>query len=145
MVGVDTGSDQYPGAAVMSTLGAVYGGAGMVRFQGAERPAKIIESTAAECGVRRPGGSRRTCSARAGATAPDGADVLARAAEEGLPAVVDADGLSYLPDRTPAGWLLTPHAGELAKLLGRERGWVERGPGPRGPGRCRADRRDRAC
>ena len=43
-VGVDTGSDQYPGAAVMSTYGAVYGGAGYVRFLGAERPAATISA-----------------------------------------------------------------------------------------------------
>jgi NAD(P)H-hydrate repair Nnr-like enzyme with NAD(P)H-hydrate dehydratase domain len=41
---------------------------------------------------------------------------------------VDADGLGYLPKPTPANWLLTPHAGELAKLLERERSWVEEDP-----------------
>ena len=59
---------------------------------------------------------------------PDGAEVLARAADEGLPAVVDADGLKYLPEQAPAGWLLTPHAGELAELLGQDRGWVTDDP-----------------
>jgi NAD(P)H-hydrate repair Nnr-like enzyme with NAD(P)H-hydrate dehydratase domain len=54
--------------------------------------------------------------------------VLADAAEQGLPAVVDADGLGYLPKPAPANWLLTPHAGELARLLGRERSWVEEDP-----------------
>ena len=43
-VGVDTGSDQYPGAAVMSVYGAVYGGAGYVRYLGAERPAATISA-----------------------------------------------------------------------------------------------------
>ena len=42
MVGIDTGSDDYPGAGVMSTVGAVYAGAGMVRFLGAEAPADLI-------------------------------------------------------------------------------------------------------
>jgi NAD(P)H-hydrate repair Nnr-like enzyme with NAD(P)H-hydrate dehydratase domain len=54
--------------------------------------------------------------------------VLAAAAEHGLPAVVDADGLGYLPKPVPASWLLTPHAGELARLLGHERSWVEEDP-----------------
>jgi len=127
VVGVDTGSDQYPGAAVMSTLGAVYGGAGMVRFQGAERPAKIIESKLPNV-VFGPGRVQAYLFGSGWGDRPDGADVLARAVAEGLPAVVDADGLRYLPDRTPSGWLLTPHAGELAKLLGRERGWVTEDP-----------------
>ena len=42
VVGVDAGSNQYPGAGVLSTYGAVHGGAGMVRFLGAGKPAKII-------------------------------------------------------------------------------------------------------
>jgi NAD(P)H-hydrate repair Nnr-like enzyme with NAD(P)H-hydrate dehydratase domain len=41
---------------------------------------------------------------------------------------VDADGLGYLPTPAPANWLLTPHAGELGRLLGRERSWVEEDP-----------------
>ena len=43
-----------------------------------------------------------------------------------LPAVVDADALSELE---PGDWraprVLTPHAGELARLLGKEPGWVD--------------------
>ena len=42
--------------------------------------------------------------------------------------VVDADGLRYLPPRVPDTWLLTPHAGELAGLLGEERSWVTADP-----------------
>ena len=97
VVGVDTGSDQYPGAAVMSTLGAVYGGAGMVRFQGAERPARIIESQLPNV-VFGPGRVQAYLFGSGWGDRPDGAEVLARAADEGLPAVVDADGLKYLPE-----------------------------------------------
>ncbi|HSU37269.1 MAG TPA: NAD(P)H-hydrate epimerase [Propionibacteriaceae bacterium] len=127
VVGVDTGSDQYPGAAVMSTLGAVYGGAGMVRFQGADRPAKIIESQLPNV-VFGPGRVQAYLFGSGWGDRPDGAEVLARAADEGSPGVIDADGLKYLPERVPAGWLLTPHAGELAKLLGEERDWVTADP-----------------
>jgi NAD(P)H-hydrate epimerase len=42
-----------------------------------------------------------------------------------LPAVVDADGLFDLePFEREAPWVLTPHAGELARLLGTESEWV---------------------
>jgi hydroxyethylthiazole kinase-like uncharacterized protein yjeF len=42
-----------------------------------------------------------------------------------LPAVVDADALFGLePFEREAGTVLTPHAGELARLLGTDSGWV---------------------
>jgi ADP-dependent NAD(P)H-hydrate dehydratase / NAD(P)H-hydrate epimerase len=50
-------------------------------------------------------------------------DVLAR---HEVPAVVDADALFELePGRWPAPRVLTPHAGELARLLGEEASWVD--------------------
>jgi hydroxyethylthiazole kinase-like uncharacterized protein yjeF len=39
--------------------------------------------------------------------------------------VVDADGLAHLPAEPPAPLVLTPHAGELARMLGVERSEVE--------------------
>jgi hydroxyethylthiazole kinase-like uncharacterized protein yjeF len=127
VVGVDTGSDQYPGAAVMSVYGAVYGGAGYVRYLGAERPAATISAQLPNV-VFSPGRVQARLFGSGWGDRPDGAEVLARAAEEGVPAVVDADGLGYLPRPAPASWLLTPHAGELAKLLEQERSWVEEDP-----------------
>jgi hydroxyethylthiazole kinase-like uncharacterized protein yjeF len=127
VVGVDTGSDQYPGAAVMSVYGAVYGGAGYVRFLGAERPAATISAQLPNV-VFSPGRVQAHLFGSGWGERTDGAKVLAVVAEEGLPAVVDADGLGYLPRPAPASWLLTPHAGELARLLERERGWVEEDP-----------------
>jgi hydroxyethylthiazole kinase-like uncharacterized protein yjeF len=127
VVGIDTGSDQYPGAAVMSVYGAVYGGAGYVRFLGAERPAATISAQLPNV-VFSPGRVQAHLFGSGWGERADGADVLADVAEQGLPAVVDAGGLGYLPKPAPANWLLTPHAGELAKLLGRERSWVEEDP-----------------
>ncbi|MET0939449.1 MAG: NAD(P)H-hydrate dehydratase [Gaiellaceae bacterium] len=46
--------------------------------------------------------------------------------ETGLPAVVDADALFGLePVRRSAPTVLTPHAGELARMLGVESAWVD--------------------
>jgi hydroxyethylthiazole kinase-like uncharacterized protein yjeF len=127
VVGVDTGSDQYPGAAVMSVYGAVYGGAGYVRFLGAERPAATISAQLPNV-VFTPGRVQAHLFGSGWGERADGAKVLAAVAEGGVPAVVDADGLGYLPKPAPASWLLTPHAGELARLLERERNWVEEDP-----------------
>jgi NAD(P)H-hydrate epimerase len=45
--------------------------------------------------------------------------------ESNVPVVVDADGLDGLePVSRRAATVLTPHEGELARLLGRESGWV---------------------
>lgn len=57
-----------------------------------------------------------------------GRKALVRALLERLdvPVVVDADGLFELePVERPAPLVLTPHAGELARLLGTESGWVD--------------------
>ena len=50
-----------------------------------------------------------------------GSALLACALESALPAVVDADALNLLaawPQRRAAPWILTPHPGEAARLLG---------------------------
>ena len=127
VVGIDTGSEQYPGAGLMSTYGVAYAGAGMVRFLGAERPARLIEAQLPNV-VFSPGRVQARLFGSGWGDRDDGAAVLADAVAEGLPAVVDADGLRYLPDQVPESWLLTPHAGELAALLGQERRWVTDDP-----------------
>jgi ADP-dependent NAD(P)H-hydrate dehydratase / NAD(P)H-hydrate epimerase len=111
----------------MSVYGAVYGGAGYVRFLGAERPAATISDQLPNV-VFSPGRVQAHLFGSGWGERSDGAEVLSRAAEEGLPTVVDADGLGYLPKPAPANWLLTPHAGELARLLGQKRSWVEEDP-----------------
>ena len=48
---------------------------------------------------------------------------------EGVPAVVDADALNLLalsPVNLPADWIITPHPGEAARLLGVETAEVQR-------------------
>ena len=58
----------------------------------------------------------------------DGDEVITRLIESGVPVVIDADGLRHLPDRVPGTTLLTPHAGELARLLGCDRAEVTADP-----------------
>jgi len=54
--------------------------------------------------------------------------VFAAALDAGLPAVVDADGLSLLAEsrRSRDDWVLTPHPGEAARLIGSTSARVQR-------------------
>ena len=123
VVGLDAGSDAYPGAGVLSAYGAVHAGAGMVRFLGAATPAEIVRAQLPNV-VFSAGRVQAHLLGSGWGERPDGADALAAALDSGLPTLVDADGLRHLPERVPSSWLLTPHAGELARLLGEDRAWV---------------------
>jgi hydroxyethylthiazole kinase-like uncharacterized protein yjeF len=124
VVGVVAGSAEYSGAAVLSAGGAVRGGAGMVRYIGPDDVVRAVQSrwpeTVAGTGrvqawVVGPGlGSEATGGRR-----------LDKALSEGVPIVVDADGLRFLPQRLDVPALLTPHAGELARMLDTTREDVE--------------------
>ncbi len=119
VLGIDAGSQGFPGAAVLSATGAVYSGAGMVRFTGPSRPAEVISHRLPS--VTLGPGRVQAWMAGCGWGEESSAERLAPILESGLPAVIDAEALEHLPARLPAGWLLTPHAGELATLLGISR------------------------
>lgn len=128
VVGIDAGSDSYPGAGILAAHGAVYAGAGMVRFHGAEESRRVLTAALPDI-VFAEGRVQAMLYGSGWGDRVDGAGVIARGLESGVPAVVDADGLQ----RLPAGglspeWLITPHAGELARLLGCDRSEVEADP-----------------
>ena len=61
-----------------------------------------------------------------------GRALLSCCVASGKPLVVDADGLNLLADESapswrslPAGTVLTPHAGEAGRLLGKDAAWVQ--------------------
>ena len=125
VVGVAAGSEEYAGAAHLAVAGAQAGTAGMVRFVGTpELSARIVDrAPEVVAGARRvqawvvgPGGG------------DDVGDQLAKVLEDGVPVVVDAAGLEHLPATFLVPALLTPHAGELAAMLGVERDEVEADP-----------------
>jgi len=126
VVGVDTGSPDYPGAGVLSTLGAVYAGAGMVRSLGAEAVFEAVSRILPN--VVRADGRVQAWLAGSGWGSHHG-DRLAELLDIGLPIVVDADALSQVPTGVNRGdVLMTPHAGELARLLELERSAVTADP-----------------
>jgi hydroxyethylthiazole kinase-like uncharacterized protein yjeF len=130
VTGVMAGSSTYPGAAVLCTGAAVAATSGMVRYAGsahrevlAHWPEVIASPTPASAGrvqswVVGPGLG----------TDDVGAAALWFALETDLPVIVDADGLTILAahpellaNRT-APTVLTPHAGEFARLAGNPPG-----------------------
>lgn len=134
VVGVVAGSEAYPGAAVLCVTAAVQAGAGMVRYLGPRRAEDLV---LAACPEAVPGPGRMQAAVVGpgvepqGGDHPDGEDQQARAVRELLaeevPLVVDAGGLTILAwwlaegHLRTAPTLLTPHAGELARLLSTAR------------------------
>ena len=128
VVGVSAGSARYPGAAVLCTGAARHGAAGFVRYAGpaAEEvvrrwpdvvasPARPADAGRVQCWVVGPG--RGTDDDAIAAVR----DVLAG----DVPVVLDADALTILAERDDvraaardrsAPTVLTPHAGEFARL-----------------------------
>jgi hydroxyethylthiazole kinase-like uncharacterized protein yjeF len=126
VTGILAGSATYPGAAVMCTGAAVKATSGMVRYAGSAHqqvlsnwPEVIAAPSAAESGR-----------VQAWAVGPGigtdetGASSLWFALDTDLPVIVDADALTILaahPDLVisrSAPTVLTPHAGEFARLAG---------------------------
>jgi hydroxyethylthiazole kinase-like uncharacterized protein yjeF len=123
VVGVRAGSGTYPGAALLAVSGANTGLVGMVRYVGSEDIAHTVRSAHPEV----VGAGR----VQAWVVGPGGGDdagaMLAEARADAVPLVVDADALRHVDGPLP-GSVLTPHAGELAAMLGVERADVEAAP-----------------
>jgi ADP-dependent NAD(P)H-hydrate dehydratase / NAD(P)H-hydrate epimerase len=143
VLGVLAGSDKYTGAAVLSVGGAIRGGAGMVRLVSARSASDVVRQHWPEAVITHLDPARPAASVEAagrvqawvagpGLGTGDDAESLLRAVlATDLPVLIDADGLTVLSrnrqllartggaegaaraDRT----LITPHAGELARLL----------------------------
>jgi hydroxyethylthiazole kinase-like uncharacterized protein yjeF len=124
VVTVRSGSEEYPGAALLSVAGAASGLCGMVRYAGGDRISEVVRehhptvvgAGRSEAGVVGSGGGE---SAEA---------MLADALADGVPLVIDADALQHLTGPVGVPAVLTPHAGELARLLDVEREAVEAQP-----------------
>jgi hydroxyethylthiazole kinase-like uncharacterized protein yjeF len=119
VLGVRTGSASYPGAAVLGVAAADSGLCGMVRYSGgaadavrAAHPEVVVNDGRVQAWVVGSG------------SGDDGGPALARALEDDVPVVVDADALPHV-GAGRGTLVLTPHAGELAALLGVERAEVE--------------------
>ena len=123
VVGVRAGSDQYRGAAVLSVSGANCGLAGMVRYVPPAGSPELVQAAHPEIVV----GEGRVQAWVVGSGGGAGsAEQLTAAFADQVPVVVDADALGALDAPVPVPAVLTPHSGELARMLGVERDQVER-------------------
>src|SRR5215470_888272 len=144
VLGVLAGSQRYTGAAVLSVGGAIRAGAGMVRLVSAGPAADVVrqhwpEAVITVIDAQDPAGAVKSAGrvqawvAGPGlGTGDEAADLLAEVLATPLPVLVDADGLTVLSRRKdllsrPDGaiTLLTPHAGELARLMTGDHATIE--------------------
>ncbi len=156
VVGLVAGSQRYTGAAALAVGGALRGGAGMVRLVSAEHAVAVVrvlwpEAVITVTGPDRPASQDISTAGRVQAwvagpgmgTDQNARERLAAVLASDVPVLVDADGLTLLAadrgllDRA-APTLLTPHAGELGRLLGVDPADIEARPAgacPAGRGR----------
>ena len=117
VVGFITGSENYPGAALLGVTAAIRTGIGMVRYIGPESVEKIILESRPEV-VCEPG---RVSAWVLGSGVPaQDAGRLTNAFADENPKVIDAGALEVCNFDTLEGTaILTPHAGEAAALISR--------------------------
>jgi ADP-dependent NAD(P)H-hydrate dehydratase / NAD(P)H-hydrate epimerase len=128
------GSPGLTGAACLAAEAAFRADAGYVAVAAPRDSLPVLENRLLEA-VKRPLEDVWSATERASALAlgpglgrdPDRKELVRRLLlETELPAVVDADGLHELePFERGAATVLTPHEGELARLLGEESEWVQ--------------------
>lgn len=135
VLGVVTGSDDYPGAAVLGVDAALHTGVGMVRYLGPTRVAPLVVSRRPEV-VTVDGRVQAWLigsGMEAGSREPLTESRIATALGSGDPVVLDA-GAMGLAGESLGPVVITPHRGELARLLGVDvaeistdpESWVER-------------------
>ncbi|MEO8906456.1 MAG: NAD(P)H-hydrate dehydratase, partial [Microbacteriaceae bacterium] len=118
VLGMITGSAQYPGAAVLGADAAVRAGIGMVRYLGDARAADLVLRRRPEV-VTAPGrvqawllGSGQDAATRT----PAETGILADALGQAIPVVLDAGALD-LAAAASSAVIITPHFRELAGVL----------------------------
>lgn len=142
VVGVVAGGEHFTGAAVLTVGGAVAGGAGMVRFVSGEGAVDVVRQRwpeAVTAAIQPGDGAAALRAGRVQAwvigpgigTDDSAAALLEAVLSSGVPVLVDADGITLLGrhrdwlQRRAAPTVLTPHAGELTRLIDGQRPEVE--------------------
>lgn len=130
VLGVITGSDAYPGAAVLGVEAAMHTGVGMVRYLGGSRAADFVLHRRPEI-VTADGRVQAWLMGSGMDAAHRGDEVttqLRAALGQELPVVVDAGALDLL-DAANGPVVITPHFGELARVLSADTSEIASDPG----------------
>ncbi|WP_054815750.1 NAD(P)H-hydrate dehydratase [Nocardia arizonensis] len=130
VTGICAGGATYPGAAVLCTGAAVAATSGMVRYAGgaAAQVLSHFPEVVAAPSIPTTGRVQSWVFGPGAGTDTDAHERLAQILATDLPVIVDADGLTMLAEEPAlvrgraAPTVLTPHAGEFARLTGHEVG-----------------------
>jgi hydroxyethylthiazole kinase-like uncharacterized protein yjeF len=122
VLGIITGSAKYPGAAVLTTASASATGLGMIRFHSSSGLAHLVLHSNPEVVVQP--GAVTAWLAGSGIDSKRYSDLttwlrhrwFSLLSKQSVPAVLDAGAL-HLAGRFDQPTVITPHAGELARLL----------------------------
>lgn len=140
VLGVAAGSDRYTGAAVLAVGGALRAGAGMVRYVGPSEPVaqvrthwpEAVITELSEPSIDEVGRVQAWVLGPGLGTGDWAHELAARVLASDVPVLIDADALTLVAGdrallRRTAPVLITPHAGELSRLLGADRAAIEAG------------------
>ena len=128
VVGIAAGSARYPGAAVLASTSAVFATSGMVRYAGSAADAVLARwpEVVATGSVADAGRTQSWVVGPGLGTGASSREVLSNLLGIGVPVCADADAITMLAEH-PELWdarqpgtpvVLTPHAGEFARLTG---------------------------
>lgn len=130
VVGIVAGSARYPGAAILASGAAVSATSGMTRYVGsaADQVVSHYPEVVAANDLADAGKVQAWAVGPGMGTGDEALELLRTVLATDLPVLVDADGLTVLAQNLDlvrgrsAPTLLTPHAGEFARLSGVEVG-----------------------
>jgi hydroxyethylthiazole kinase-like uncharacterized protein yjeF len=121
VLGIAAGSASYPGAALLATKAAAATGVGMIRYLGPSEVCRLINLQTPEAVCSQDAVANSRVQAWLVGPGTDGDENQRRRAQDaiasGLPVVADAGAFDVLPAELGPQVVLTPHAGELVRVL----------------------------
>lgn len=123
VVGLHVGAARYAGASVLAASAAISSGAGMLRVLGEESVTARVRDACPQSVLA--DGQVQAWLAGPGMDPDQARDVVPALVSGDVPGVMDAGALAAVDGRLRPDVLLTPHAGELARLMRLGRDEVE--------------------